>query len=151
MYHPADTGDPNDPNAEYIELTNIGDETVSLNLVRFADGIECTFRSFDLPPGGYCLAVKDLATFEAHYGLGLPVAAQYSGSLDNAGERIEIQDAAGQTIQSFSYSDDWYDLTDGDGFSLTVIDPYATSPDALDTKDAWRPSTNLGGSPGSGD
>ncbi len=24
MYHPPDTGDPNDPNAEFIELTNIG-------------------------------------------------------------------------------------------------------------------------------
>ncbi|MHC4497728.1 MAG: FN3 associated domain-containing protein, partial [Planctomycetota bacterium] len=36
MYHPQDTGDPNnDPNAEFIELKNIGPETINLSLARF--------------------------------------------------------------------------------------------------------------------
>ncbi|UCG50125.1 MAG: lamin tail domain-containing protein, partial [Phycisphaerales bacterium] len=35
MYHPYDANDPNDPNEEYIELTNIGAESINLNLVRF--------------------------------------------------------------------------------------------------------------------
>jgi hypothetical protein len=151
MYHPADGGDPNDPNTEYVELTNVGAETVNLNLVRFVDGIEFTFPSFDLAPGGYCLVVKDLAAFEARYGPGLPVAGQYAGSLDNAGEIIEIQDAAGGTVQSLGYRDDWYGSTDGGGFSLTVVDPYVVDPTALEEKGAWRPSTNWGGSPGVGD
>ena len=64
MYHPLDTGNPNDPNTEYIELTNIANQSINLNLVRFTKGIDYTFPSFDLPAGGYCLVVKDLAAFQ---------------------------------------------------------------------------------------
>ena len=86
MYHPLDTGNPDDPNTEYIELTNIADQSINLNMVRFTKGIDYTFPSFDLPAGGYCLVVKDLAAFQAKYGSKLPVVGQYTGSLDNAGE-----------------------------------------------------------------
>ena len=123
MYHPAESR-PQRSETEYIELTNIGSEAVNLNLVRFTDGIEFTFPSFSLPPAAYCLVVKDLAAFEATYGPGLPVAGQYAGSLDNAGEHVELRDAAGRTIHSFRYRDDWYDQTDGEGFSLTLTDPH---------------------------
>ena len=118
MYHPAsEISDLKSQisEAEFIELTNVGSETINLNLVRFAKGIEYTFPSFELPPGGYCLLVKDLAAFEAVYGNKLPVVGQYAGSLDNAGEKIELLDAAGAVIESFEYKDDWFDLTDGHG------------------------------------
>jgi len=150
MYHPADTGDPNDPNTEFIELTNIGAETINLNLVGFTNGIDFTFPSFDLAPGGYCLVVKDTAAFEANYGTGLPVAGQYAGSLSNAGERLELLDAVGTVIHSFRFQDDWFDATDGEGFSLTVKDPRA-DPNTLESKNAWRPSATMGGSPGADD
>ncbi|MBN2132401.1 MAG: lamin tail domain-containing protein, partial [Sedimentisphaerales bacterium] len=39
MYHPGDTGSPTDPNTEYVELTNVGGETIDLNLVKFTNGI----------------------------------------------------------------------------------------------------------------
>ncbi|MBN1507030.1 MAG: lamin tail domain-containing protein [Sedimentisphaerales bacterium] len=151
MYHPVDNGDANDPNTEYIELTNIGAESINLNLVRFAKGIDCTFPSVDLAPGRYVLVVKNIRAFEAKYGTGLPVAGQYVGTLSNAGERIELCDAAGRVFQSFEYRDNWYDLTDGLGFSLTVRDPVHAEPNALSDKDLWRPSANAGGSPGAGD
>jgi hypothetical protein len=151
MYHPADTGDPNDPNTEYLELTNIGAEAIDLNLVRCTDGIEFTFPSFELPPAGYCLLVKDEAAFESRYGPHLPVAGRYAGSLSNAGERITLQDAAGRLIQSFEFRDGWYDSTDGGGYSLTVRNPAAADPNALDSKAGWRPSTVAGGSPGAAD
>jgi len=141
MYHPA-----GDPNAEYIELTNVGSETINLNFVSFTDGIDFTFPSVELAPGGYVLFVRDVAAFEALYGDSLPVAGQYDGSLDNAGERLELQDAGGQTISRFRFQDDWYDLTDGHGFSLTVKDPGGT--ESLDAKSAWRPSATRDGSPG---
>ncbi len=151
MYHPADTGDPTDPNTEYIELTNVGSQTINLNLVRFTNGIDSTFPSFALPAGGYCLLVKNVAAFEARYGMALPIVGQYSGSLSNRGERIELVDAMGAVIQSFEYDDGWFDLTDGVGFSLTVRDPQAVDADDLDGKDAWRPSAQSGGSPGTDD
>jgi hypothetical protein len=149
MYHPLDTGNPNDPNTEFIELTNIANRSINLNLVRFTKGIDYAFPSFDLPSGAYCLVVKDIAAFGARYGSKLPVVGQYAGSLSNGGERIEMVDAAGQTIQSFEYRDDWFKSTDGQGFSLTVKDPEATDANSLNDKNAWQPSASVGGSPGS--
>ena len=151
MYHPADTDNPNDPNTEYIELTNIGAETISLNLVRFTNGIDFTFPSTELAPAGYCLVVKDLAAFKAKYGSTLPVAGQYSGSLANAGERIELADATDTTIHSFRYEDDWYDSTDGDGYSLTIIDAAHPDLETWSQPTAWRSSTQKNGSPGKAD
>jgi hypothetical protein len=148
MYHPPDTGNPDDPNTEYIELVNIGAEPIDLNLVRFRDGIDFAFPDYWLPPSGCCLVVKDRAAFEARYGPDLPIAGQYVGSLSNSGERLVLQDAAGRTIHDFTYRDDWCKSTDGRGFSLTVSDPFTVAPDALDEAATWRPSTHPGGSPG---
>lgn len=145
MYHPAD-----DPNSEFIELTNVGTESINLNLVRFTDGIEYTFDSFELSDGGYCLLVRDRVAFEARYGVDLPVVGQYEGSLNNAGERIELVDAAGQVIQSFQYDDDWYPLTDGLGSSLTVRHPSTSDSQSLSDKATWAVSSSFGGSPGTG-
>ena len=151
MYHPAEAGDPNDPNTEFIELTNIANQSINLNLVRFTAGIDYTFPSFELPAGGYCLVVNDLAAFQAKYSAKLPVVGQYAGSLSNSGERIELVDAVGQVIQSFAYDDSWFKSTDGSGYSLTVKDPKATAAGSLSDKSAWRSSTRKGGSPGTGD
>jgi hypothetical protein len=151
MYHPQDTGNANDPNTEYVELTNIGAASINLNLVRFTRGIDFTFPSVDLAPGQYVLVVKDVHAFEAKYGPGLPIAGQYVGTLSNAGEHVELQDAAGRIIESFEYRDNWYGITDGPGFSLTVKDPVHADPNALSSKDLWRPSAYTGGSPGSSD
>jgi hypothetical protein len=148
MYHPIDTGDPADPNTEYIELTNIGAVTINLNLVAFTNGVDFTFPNTGLAPGDYILVVKNVEAFEAKYGGGFNIAGQYEGSLSNSGERIALADAAGQTICDFRFQDDWYDLTDGLGFSLTVRDPATVKPDDLSNKDAWRASADAGGSPG---
>jgi hypothetical protein len=148
MYHPQDTGHPNDPNTEFIELTNIGGEAINLNLVRFTKGIDFVFASTELAPAQYVLVVKDGEAFTARYGPGLPVAGEYSGSLSNGGEEIELQDALGETIQAFSYADSWYGTTDGKGYSLTVRNPKATDPNDYSKSAAWAPSTSLGGSPG---
>jgi len=146
MYHPSNDGLPGDPNTEYVELTNIGAETINLNLVAFTNGIDFAFGDTELAPGDYVLLVRDLAAFQARYGDELPVVGQYAGSFSNAGERIELLDAIGQTIHNFRFRDNWYDLTDGQGFSLTVKDPAANV--TLDDKSAWRPSAEPDGSPG---
>jgi len=151
MYHPADTGNPDDPNTEFIELTNIGSAKINLNLVKFTNGVDFTFPSFDLAPNAYCLVVKDTAAFTAKYGSGLPVVGEYAGSLNNAGERIELLNAAGAVIQDFHYEDNWFDITDGLGFSLTAQSPKTTDPNSYGSKGAWRPSAHAGGSPGTDD
>ena len=149
MYHPYDSGKPNDPNTEFIEMTNIGSQTINLNLVRFTNGIDFTFPDLELTPGGYVLVVKDESAFLDKYpsfnGL---IAGEYSGSLNNAGERVELKDAASQTILNFRYRDNWYDITDGLDFSLTVKDSSGTDPNFWYDKATWRPSAASGGSPG---
>jgi hypothetical protein len=144
MYHPLDSGNPDDPNTEYVELTNTGGSTINLNLVRFAKGVDFTFPGLELPAGGYCVLVKDLAAFEARYGSQLPVAGQYAGSLNNNGERLELVDAGGATIESFVYDDEWFAQTDGGGQSLTRADPQADGNEPA----AWRPAPPSPGSAG---
>jgi len=148
MYHPLDTGDPNDPITEFVELTNIGSESINLNFVKFTRGISFTFPRLTLAPNQYTVVVADIPAFTAKYGQGIPIAGQYTGRLDNSGEGITLVDAAGAVIHNFRYKDGWYDMTDGDGFSLTVRDPRMADPNLYSDKQSWRPSALVNGSPG---
>jgi hypothetical protein len=145
MYHPEDTSDPNE---EFIELQNICTETINLNLVSFTNGIDFTFPSIELTPSEHIVVVQNRNIFEARYGTNINIAGQYSGKLNNVSERIELQDAIGRTILNFRYRDSWRSLTDGEGFSLTIIDPVNNDLSSWQDKDSWRPSADTGGSPG---
>lgn len=156
MFHPAATlGSPLDPDAfEYLELANIS-ETVTLDLtgVRLVNGIEFDFTGSavsSLVPGARVLVVKNAAAFVARYGTGRPVAGQFTGNLNNAGERIQLLDASNEEILDFSYDDDWHPLVDGLGFSLVLADPTAP-PEAWNGSSQWRPSSAPSGSPGLAD
>jgi hypothetical protein len=152
MYHPQGTGDANDPNEEFIELKNIGAETINLNLVRFNKGIDFTFPPMDLESDHSVIVVKNLAAFDAQYpGFSGLIAGEYTGSLANNGERIRLQDAIGRTILDFEYEDGWRPITDGDGFSLTIIDPTNSDPNNWSEKDSWRASVYRYGSPDTDD
>ncbi|MDT8300249.1 MAG: CotH kinase family protein [Sedimentisphaerales bacterium] len=142
---------PFNPNTEYIELKNIGAVTINLNLAKFSNGIDFTFPNIELAPGEYVLVVQDIDAFEIRYGTTLNIAGQYTGSLNNAGERIKLEDAIGQTILDFEYKDRWRSIADGHGFSLTIIDPANTDPYDWNEKDSWRASAYLSGSPGEDD
>lgn len=148
MYHPGDVNEPSDPNEEYIELTNTGSETINLNLVRFTRGIDFTFPAVDLVPGGRVVVVEERAAFEGRYGTGVDIAGEYSGKLDNGGERIRLEDAVGRSILDFKYKDGWRGITDGAGYSLTMIDSSDPNNSNWGKKDSWRASAYAGGSPG---
>jgi hypothetical protein len=150
MYHPKNTGNPNDPNEEFIELKNIGGSAIDLNLVRFTNGVDFTFPSHVLGAGEYVLVVRDQAAFAAAHP-SVPasiVAGRYTGNLSNGGERIELEDAIGGVIHDFRYKDSWFEITDGDDFSLTVRDPNNADPNEWGSKSNWRTSALAGGSPG---
>ncbi len=151
MYHSLD-GDNADPNLDFIELKNTSSETINLNLVQFTKGIEFTFSDRELAAQDYVLLVEDLATFRQYYpDQATRVAGQYQGKLDNAGETIQCQDALGYTIQEFEYSDDWYPLTDGDGHSLTLMNPMTEDPNSWSQEAGWRSSDSIAGTPGYSD
>lgn len=138
MYHPGSAGDPNDTDTEYIELTNITNQKINLNLVRFAKGIDFTFPDYVLSPGGFCIVAKNLIAFQSKYGAKLPVVGEYKGSLNNKGEQITLVDAAGTLVQSFTYDGAWFKKADGEGFSLAVKNPKTANAGTLSSQDAWR-------------
>jgi len=150
MYHPQSQTELDDPNEEFIELTNIGAETINLNLVKFTNGIDFTFPSIELAGGEYVVVVQDIEAFKARYGTQVNIAGQYSASLANNGEKIRLEDAIGRTILDFSYKDGWHDETDGQGYSLVIINPTNPDPASWDDKDSWRTGSSIGGSPGDG-
>ena len=70
------------------------------------------------------------------------------GKLNDDGETIIFVLDADVVIQEIPYNDQalWPESADGEGFSLTLIDP--TSDAALEDPASWRASTAPGGSPG---
>jgi hypothetical protein len=157
MYNPAKADTTrgelavNNEDFEFIELKNIGFETIDLNQVKFTDGIDFTFPNFELSPDEYVIIVKDEAAFESRYGSMVNIVGEYSGRLDNSGERIHLVNAFGRTIFEFSYNNNWYDTTDGQGYSLTIVDPANSDTNSWNQKDSWRSSMYVGGSPGQDD
>ncbi len=156
MYHPADDGGYSDPEQlEYIELKNIGPDPLTLNGVRFTEGI-----TYDFPPGTiiggqqYIILAKDPVAFVAYYQDvpgGTAVFGPYSGQLGNGGENVKLEDMTNSTIIEFDYNDNWFEITDGLGFSLTIKDVDNPDLDSWDSKSGWWPSAEIGGSPGQDD
>lgn len=157
MYHPRDaeagTG-YSDEDYEFIELVNIGPVELSLSGVHFSDGITFTFPSDAvIAAGAYVVLVRNPEAFSQRYavGPGVMVYGPYAGNLSNRGERVKLDDATNSTILEFDYDDGWYIITDGDGFSLTVVDPVQTSHKDWSRRSTWRASTVKDGTPGAAD
>jgi hypothetical protein len=152
MYNPSPlNGNTNDAQEfEYVELRNISTtDTISLAGVRFINGISFDFTGSavsSLAPGARVLVVKNLAAFTARYGPA-SVAGQYTLTLDNAGERLQLIDAANEEIHDFTYNNSWYRITDGGGFSLVVSNDLADT-GLWNRREGWRPNGALNGAPG---
>ncbi|MHC5061130.1 MAG: CotH kinase family protein, partial [Planctomycetota bacterium] len=142
----------NDPNHEFIELKNIGGSALNLNLVKFTDGIDFTFPSLSLPAGGYCVAARNAASFALRYpGFSGTIAGEFAGAINNGGERITLADSLGETILDFRFKDGWYPITDGEDFSLNIIDPANPDPNNWEYARYWQPSSVAGGTPSDAD
>jgi len=150
MYHPV-AGAYAPESLEFVELKNIStNETLDLNGVRFTEGIYFDFTGSavtNLGPGQKVLVVKNIDAFRSFYGNLTNIAGVYTGSLDNGGETIRLDDAAGEKILEFAYDNKWYLLTDGLGFSLEVVDESTPWYD-WGKQQNWRPSTETYGTPG---
>lgn len=153
MYNPpappaGNTSDSDD--FEYLELQNIGSTSLNLNGFKIGGGISYTFPNMTLAGGQYVVVAKDLAAFRARYGMSPLVAGVYTNKLSNSGDHLTLEGALGEPILDFNFSDAWYPGTDGEGFSLVIINPLA-DPETWSLKESWRPSGTLNGSPGADD
>lgn len=146
MYNPLGAG-----GVEFVELRNFGAAPIDLNGAYFENGTpfssQFTFGALTLQPGQYCVITNDTTAFVAKYGVGITVAGQYTGSLDNDGERIVLRDAAGNLIHDFSYDDTapWPVTPDGQGPSLEAS---VNNPALYGLGTSWRASYEIGGTPG---
>lgn len=157
MYHPwaspTTTNDAGD--FEFVELTNVGSNAVNLLGIQLVNGIQYTFSTLsgvtNLGPGGRVLLVRNATAFVSRYpGLGNLVAGEFSGSLDNAGERLTLLGPLMEPIQEVFYDNAWYWPSDGRGFSLVPVDE-RSSGNSWTNQSHWRLSATDGGSPGAAD
>jgi hypothetical protein len=156
MYHPGHGGAYNEEEYEYVELKNIGTGALRLDEVKLTEGVYYEFAAganLYLGAGEHILIVKNRDAFASRYDTsGMNIApGAYTGSLGNAGEKVNLEDLTNSTILEFAYDDDWYYNTDGEGFSLTIRDADNPNPDSWDEKNSWRASVYVGGSPGQDD
>ena len=146
-YNPAPSS-----GSEFIELKNIGTEPLDLGGVHFTDGITFTFAPQTILEGGrYIVVVRERPAFEAFYGRDVLTAGVFeSGGLNNAGEQLTLRDNAGIVIHDFRFDDSWVASTDGEGFSLTVVED-AAPPSSWGNASHWRASSVQHGTPGQPD
>jgi hypothetical protein len=141
---------------EFLELYNPSASTIQLTSLHFSDGIDFDFVDSSiqsLAPGARALIVSNQAAFTARYGPGLPIAGVFANNsgLSNAGERIILLGATGNTIVDFTYEDNdpWPNPPSNSGYSLVLKKPETFPDPALPT--SWRLSRLPGGSPGGDD
>lgn len=162
QYHPsppspgeleAGFADRND--FEYLELLNIGSSPADLSTLAMTRGIDFKFSTgsiASLAPGSRLLLVRNQAAFVYRYGDTLPVAGEYRGALNNAGETITLKDTLlDLELISLTYGDSapWPECADGDGFSLVLKSPGNDADPALPSH--WRCSASNNGNPGTSD
>ncbi len=142
---------------EYVELFNIGARTLDLEGLAFTTGITYAFDAgVSLAPGERLVLAKNAAAFRVRYGESARVVGDYTGSLDNGGERLVLA-SEGQTVVDFTYSDGshpvgsdpWPTAADGAGPSLVLVNPRLAPDPTLVAN--WRLSHDAAGSPGASD
>ncbi len=160
MYAPAPGGSYQDYEYEFIELKNIGDETLDLSYVRFVKGITFGFDGNDiitLAPGQFVLVVKSKNAFKSRYGTGFSsrIAGEFTGKLANEGEGVILEDSWNGIIADFEYNNGrgWPLAASGAGHSLVPLDAAVLNEPqgSLHYGGNWRASAYIGGSPGQDD
>tara|TARA_B100000579_G_C22786456_1_gene832145 strand:+ start:88 stop:1278 length:1191 start_codon:yes stop_codon:yes gene_type:complete len=137
---------------EFIELKNIGENTLSLANVRFTKGIDFDFvdSSVDsLSPGQFLVLARNAEAFKMRYGVNQLVVGEYTpNNLSNGGENVKLSYGAGVAIQEFEYLDQkpWPVGADGQGYSLVLKDTEKISDHKI--PENWMQSSTIGGSPG---
>ncbi|MFT5107156.1 MAG: hypothetical protein ACI9UA_002785, partial [Pseudoalteromonas tetraodonis] len=112
-------------NGEFIEVYNRGASSVDLSDWRFTAGI-----GFDFPPGtsiapnGYLVIAADAACISSAHG-GITVLGDWSGTLRDGGELIQLRDNSDNLVDEVDYkpAGDWPNMADGDGASMELRHP----------------------------
>jgi len=121
----------------FIELFNSTDAAVDLANWQFTEGVHFTFPAgTSIDPHGYIIVAQNLEQFSQEFGK--KAIGPFEGSLRSRGEKIELRDAHGAVVESFTYGAGfpWPTATDGVGASLERINPKMPA----DNPASWRSS-----------
>jgi hypothetical protein len=176
MYHPASQ----DSREEYLELFNAGPTNVNLSGWQFTKGINFTFPSNTvLNASSYLVVAAHGPTFASvHPGVANYVAGylvvrttnvatgtylNFENSLSNVRDALQLEDAAGNVIDSLTYADEgewatrrrgfndggyqgwtWFTAADGFGKSLELVNPNLPNQYGQN----WFASAAFNGTPG---
>jgi hypothetical protein len=137
FYHPSDSNA-----VEFVELTNPGGQPLDLTGFRFDKGITFEFPSGTLLHPDECLVIAAQPEIPG----ATNVLAWTAGTLDNAGETLQLVDAATNEIDRVAYSPlaPWPTEADGQGPSLALFNPRWDNALAA----SWYASATAGGTPG---
>lgn len=141
-YHPQ--GGSNE--LEFIEVANHGDIFQDMTGWRLTGGVDFVFPSgFRLEAGALAVVAADPGRHAGRTG-STPVFGPWKGSLDNAGDTVELRDGNGAIKLRMRYGPDapWPVAADGTGHSLVLVSPSYGEDDPR----AWAASWARGGSPG---
>lgn len=135
---------------EFLRVQNIGSSSVSLEDVRFVEGLGFDFTNSQIkviPPNGIAIIVSNLDAFRERYGTVYDqfIAGEYTGRLNNGGEPLRILGVNDDIIHEFEFevATPWPDLTALDGHSIQINDSAGSHDDGSN----WRASGNIGGVP----
>lgn len=157
MFHPSSERE----DEEYIELLNTGPVTINLTGWRLRGGVSFTFPNVTLAPNRFLVVAAKAASFSAKYPGVTNVIGDWRGVLSNAGEEIELENAAGQRVDRVEYADEgdwavrirsplfpqgwtWADDADGGSSSLELMTWRLPN----ESGQNWAPSATAQGTPG---
>jgi len=148
-YHPADVDTTNDSEYEFIELKNTGDTELNLTGYAFINGIDYTFGEASVAAHSFVVLASNSEKFQELYGFA--PFGEYSGKLDNGGERITFVSSSGDTILNFKYDDSSPWPVEADGLGYTLVSKSINGTGDPDSASYWAVSGQLRGSPGADD
>ena len=160
MYHPQMVPEGETALPEFIEIENLTSSVFDIAGWKITGGVDYTFPDFSAaaPNDSFLVGRRkivvcqgDPAEFRAAYGVSnaIQVFGPWTGSLDNAGDRITLRDKNGVVMTSVRYDDThpWPVAPDGAGHSLVLTE----SERRTDDYRSWGASSRVGGFPGNSD
>jgi hypothetical protein len=131
---------------EFIELKNVGKESVDLTGLKISNSIKYQFKENELlPPGKFYVIASSSKWFFERYGL-VP-SGNFENSLSNDGELVILKNKQNEEVFYTQYdnTDPWPTGTNGEGYSLSSAGIYPIGNPNDYTY--WKRSTFINGSP----
>jgi len=153
-YHPAEMDAIDGDNFEFIELKNVGDETINLRSTAIAKDImvyATLTNDYYIKPGEFFIIARNSDYFYERYGFYPDLTYRSSDNKlkNSGGEILMVNSPERDTILYIKYDDggEWPLGADGSGYSLVPKNP---NPELLDYQNdpaSWRESSVMDGTP----